>query len=185
MQIIPLSARAFLVAPWATTVVGASLTAAGAGGVGTASGAGGSITAGGGNTGRIGMAVGGGSPNGAVKGTLGGSPTGMTGATGTGIGSGMMGGCMGASSMGAGHQVGAHLLEGDDNGSKQIDKWGRALPRSRGVRVHLPRHAQQQNDVQVTRTPEHLSTLCWRGRIAHAKGRPRAAWVWVRSGWYL
>jgi hypothetical protein len=25
---------------------------------------------------------------------------------------------------------------GDDHGSKQIDKWGRALPRSRGVRVH-------------------------------------------------
>jgi hypothetical protein len=30
---------------------------------------------------------------------------------------------MGASSMGAGHQGGAHLLEGDDHGSKQIDKW--------------------------------------------------------------
>jgi len=28
---------------------------------------------------------------------------------------------------------------GDDHGSKQIDKWGRLLPRSRGVRVHLPR----------------------------------------------
>jgi hypothetical protein len=38
-----------------------------------------------------------------------------------------MGGCMGASSMGAGHQGGARLLEGllegDDHGSKQIDKW--------------------------------------------------------------
>jgi len=34
-----------------------------------------------------------------------------------------MGECMGASSMGAGHQGVAHLLEGDDNGSKQIDKW--------------------------------------------------------------
>ena len=52
-----------------------------------------------------------------------------------------MGGCMGASSLGAGHQ-GGHRIKvvptflGDDNGSKQIDKWGRALPRSRGVRVH-------------------------------------------------
>ena len=35
-----------------------------------------------------------------------------------------MGGCMGTSSMGgAGHQGGVHLLEGDDHGSKQIDKW--------------------------------------------------------------
>ena len=80
-----------------------------------------------------------------------------------------MGECMGASSLGAGHQ-GGHRIKvvptflGDDNGSKQIDKWGRALPRSRGVRVHLPRqrarHAQQQNNVQATRTLKHLSTLC-------------------------
>ena len=34
-----------------------------------------------------------------------------------------MGGCMGTSSMGAGHQGGTRLLEGDDHGSKQIDKW--------------------------------------------------------------
>ena len=35
-----------------------------------------------------------------------------------------IGGCMGTSSMGgAGHQGGVHLLEGDDHGSKQIDKW--------------------------------------------------------------
>ena len=53
---------------------------------------------------------------------------------------------------------------GDDHGSKQIDKWvaryrdhaefGCILTRKRA------RQAQQQNDVQVTRTPEHLSTLC-------------------------
>ena len=52
---------------------------------------------------------------------------------------------------------------GDDHGSKQIDKWvaryrdhaefGCILTRKRA------RHAQQQNDVQVTRTLEHLSTL--------------------------
>ena len=60
---------------------------------------------------------------------------------------------------------------------------GRALPRSRGARVHLPRkrarHAQQQNDVQVTRTLEHLSTLRWRCRMAHAEGRPHVGWFWV------
>ena len=79
-----------------------------------------------------------------------------------------MGECMGASSLGAGHQ-GGHRIKvvptflGDDNGSKQIDKWvaryrdhaafGCILTRKRA------RHAQQQNDVQVTRTLEHLSTL--------------------------
>ena len=50
------------------------------------------------------------------------------------------------------------------------------------------RHAQQQNDVQVTRTLEHLcpvDAVLTAGRMARAEGRPRAWWVWVRSGWYL
>jgi hypothetical protein len=100
-----------------------------------------------------------------------------------------MGGCMGASSMGGGHHGGAHLL-GRRQRLQADRQVGRALPRSRGVRVHLPRkrarHAQQQNDVQVTRTLEHLSTLCWRCRMVNAWRMPRGgrvrATVWVRSG---
>ena len=38
------------------------------------------------------------------------------------------------------------------------------------------------NDVQATRTPEHLSTLCWRGRMAHAEGRLRGGRVRGGSG---
>ena len=73
---IPLSARAFFVTPWATTVVGTCLTT-GTGGMGAANGTGNIVAEG--DT-RIGMAV-----CGNLDGTIGtiggGSPTGITGAT--------------------------------------------------------------------------------------------------------
>jgi hypothetical protein len=92
-----------------------------------------------------------------------------------------VGGCMGASSMGAGHQGGTHLLEGDDHGSKQIDKW---VARYRDHAAFGCIFRENARDVLTSkttcrrpRTPEHLSTLRWRGRMARAKGRPR-----VRGG---
>ena len=82
-----------------------------------------------------------------------------------------MGGCMGASSMGAGHQGGARLLEGllegDDHGSTSRSTSGspatattRRLGNTSSARKRARRVLNKQNDVHVSRTLEHLSTLC-------------------------
>ena len=95
-----------------------------------------------------------------------------------------IGGCMGASSMGGGHQGGAHLLEGDDNGSKQIDKWVARYRDHAAFGYIFRENARDMLNSKTTCRRPGRSSTCRRSAdgMAHAEGRPHGGWVWAVPG---
>ena len=86
--------------------------------------------------------------------------------------------------MGAWVQGGAHLLEGDDNGSKQIDKWVARYRDHAAFGCIFRENARDMLNSKTTCRRPGRSSTCRRSAdgMAHAEGRPHVGWVWAVPG---